>query len=635
MIVEENQHGRSRITELRHFTGPSRELWPPLAETFATLVQADRCLFALGTYPSTAPTQGASRTPEDTTTTTATATATPARQWGRLHDWSRGPIAGPANGLLNGALVELAERAAREGSVLHALAVTGAFALALRLAAVSPTETCVSILLLTGRTEPAAREALERLSLVEDTLRLAHEYRQARESATHHEGLTGTLELLGNVQGRDRFYAAAMALCNSLADRFGAERVSLGWFRGPSIRLTAVSRTERVNRQMELAQGLESVMEEAADQDADLAFPPEGDGWITREHAQFSQRNTSPHLATHLLRARSEITGALTLERAARPWDATERQQIRVALDLLGPRLDDLFRQDRWWGARLGTRLRESSAVFLGPRHTWAKLLGLGILALLLALVFVRLPYRVESNFSLRAEHLAQIGVPFDGYIAQAHVRPGSLVTNGQPLLQLDVRDILLEEAAATAEIQRYQREMEKSRASASLGEMRVAEALVRQNTARLAQIRNRIELATLRSPFDGVVIEGDYHERLGQTLRQGEPLFRIARLDRLFVEAEVPERDVHELKGIETGEIAFLTQPAFTFDIRGQTLEPAAVTREGGNVFLYRCELAQPPEGWFRPGMQGIAKINVGPRRLIWILTHRTLDFLRLHLWW
>jgi hypothetical protein len=35
------------------------------------------------------------------------------------------------------------------------------------------------------------------------------------------------------------------------------------------------------------------------------------------------------------------------------------------------------------------------------------------------------------------------------------------------------------------------------------------------------------------------------------------------------------------------------------------------------------------------RPGMQGTAKIDAGRARVIWIGTHKLIDFLRLKLWW
>ena len=622
MIAEETRNPISRLTELRHFMGPTREMWPPLAESLGTLAQADRCLLALGTKPPTSGEPASASTPATL-------------QWGRLHDWTRIPPQGPANGLFNGQLVAAAGIAGRDGSLVQSLSTDGAFLVALKLPVLSPTETCIALCLLTQSTEVVAQEVLQRLLLVQDTVQLAQEYRQARESAASQQRLGETMEALASVQDQTRFYAAALALCGCLADRLGAERVSLGWIRGPNLQLRAVSRTERINRQMELAQSLEAVMEEAVDQGTDLTFPSEDSGTIVREHERFAAKNSSPNLATFVVRCGETPVGALIIERASRALESGEIQQVRVILDLLGRRLDDLEQRDRWIGSRAAAWFKQRAAYFTGPKHTWAKLLGLGIFALLLILVLVRMPYRVEGNFLLRAEQLAQLGVPFDGYIGQTFVRPGDVVTNGQPLLQLDIRDLVLEEAAAAAEMQRYQRETEKARAAGALGEMRIAEALAQQSSARLAQLRNRLEQAAMRSPFDGVIIEGDFHERLGQPVKQGDPLFRVARLDRLYIEAEVPERDIHELGGSDTGEIAFLSQPGLKFPVAGRTLEPAAVPRQAGNVFLYRCDLKAPPEAWFRPGMQGVAKLDVGRRRLIWVLTHRTVDFLRLHLWW
>jgi len=32
---------------------------------------------------------------------------------------------------------------------------------------------------------------------------------------------------------------------------------------------------------------------------------------------------------------------------------------------------------------------------------------------------------------------------------------------------------------------------------------------------------------------------------------------------------------------------------------------------------------------------MSGVAKINVGKRNIMWIFTHRTIDYLRIFFWW
>jgi hypothetical protein len=122
---------------------------------------------------------------------------------------------------------------------------------------------------------------------------------------------------------------------------------------------------------------------------------------------------------------------------------------------------------------------------------------------------------------------------------------------------------------------------------------------------------------------------------RIGAPVEQGEALFRLARTDRLYVEAEVNERDVHEVQGKATGEIAFVSQPHKRYPVKIERLEPAATAKEGKNVFLVRCEIEGQPDDWWRPGMSGVCKLNVGNRSLMWILTHRTVDFLRMWFWW
>ena len=140
---------------------------------------------------------------------------------------------------------------------------------------------------------------------------------------------------------------------------------------------------------------------------------------------------------------------------------------------------------------------------------------------------------------------------------------------------------------------------------------------------------------ALLRSPVAGVVVEGDLRERIASPVKQGELLYKVARLDTLYVEAEVNERDVHEILGRTRGEIAFVSQPNLKYPVAVVRVEPAAMPKKDANVFLVRLALEGKPEAWWRPGMSGLCKLAVEKRTLFWILTHRTVDFLRMKLWW
>jgi hypothetical protein len=85
---------------------------------------------------------------------------------------------------------------------------------------------------------------------------------------------------------------------------------------------------------------------------------------------------------------------------------------------------------------------------------------------------------------------------------------------------------------------------------------------------------------------------------------------------------------------GRARGEIALVTRPKTKYPVLVQTLQPAAVTKKEGNVFLVRLKPERGAESWWRPGMTGLCKLAVEKRTLFWILTHRTVDFLRMKLW-
>ena len=53
----------------------------------------------------------------------------------------------------------------------------------------------------------------------------------------------------------------------------------------------------------------------------------------------------------------------------------------------------------------------------------------------------------------------------------------------------------------------------------------------------------------------------------------------------------------------------------------------------DGRNVLEVEAALDDGSEH-LRPGMRGVARLNVGRARLLWIWTHRLFDRLRLWLW-
>ncbi len=600
------------MTALRRFPGVAKEFWPRLLAACSHLALADVAVLLLG-RPGQSP------------------------RWVKIAEWNAGAGVTRQRANFTAFLEQAAERGLQETSFVEQDDETaGAFTVGVRMQLARPEDELVLVAQLLDFTDSAARDALVRLTLAADTPALYQANLASRQAQADVEKFATVLDLMVPINGEKRFVAALLALCNGVAARLVCDRVSAGWIEGGYVRLKAISRTEKFDRQMAAAQSLEAAMEECADQDEEILWPvPDGAGVVARDHEKFAKEQNVGNFCTVPLRLDDSVVAVLACERQMKPFTVTEMQQLRLLGDQVSRRLGDLKQRDRWLGARAAGALREQAAKLLGPEHTWPKVFTILGVILLAALFLVRVSYRVEGTFILRSEAVSYLTAPFEGYIETVAVRPGDFLAKGAEIVSLNRGDLLLEQSAAAAEITRYEREMEKARAGKLLAEMRIAESLMAQSKAKLDLVSHRLETAVLRAPFDGVIVEGDLRERISAPVKQGEPLYKLARIEGLYVEAEVNERDVKELAANSRAEFAFVSQPRQTFRATVQSIEAAALAKKEANVFVVRLEPDAAGEKWWRPGMTGLAKVEIGKRSLWWIFTHRTVDFLRMKLWW
>ena len=494
----------------------------------------------------------------------------------------------------------------------------------------------VVVLRLNDDSDLTAEEAAMRLLLVIDTPMVYQLARLVRQAKLDVANFSEALDLMILLNDEQRYVAAAMTFCNELAARYRCERTSLGWIKGAYVRVQAISHMERFEKKMDAVQTLEAAMEEAFDQDEEIVWPcPPDTRFVARDHEAFAREQGVPYMASVPIRLDDDPIGVLTCERSLEAFSEEDARGLRIICDQAGRRLGDLKRHDRWFGARLAAWMKDGLAKVFGVEHTVAKLMTLLIAAALCILVLGRMQYRVEAPFMLKTDDLAYLPAPFDGYIHEVHVAVGDQVSEGAPLLSLDTRELLLEESNALANQNRYQREAEKARSQKALADMQIALALEAQARARSDLVRFQIEHAGVKAPFAGIVVEGDLEELLGAPVRKGDILFKVARLEKMYADLKVDERDIHEIGDGLSGEIAFVSRPDQRFPIVVQRIDPVAAADEAGNVFVVRAEFPEDVNTWWRPGMSGVAKINVSKRNILWILTHRTIDFLRLFFWW
>jgi hypothetical protein len=512
----------------------------------------------------------------------------------------------------------------------------GGGALAVRLQTDSAEDVCIALFFSPRSSQEARDESLRRLALVNDVPAAYQLGRAAAEARTRVTHFAGVLDLMVLLNAEKRFLPAAMAFCNEIATRLGCERVSLGWLEKGYIRAQAISRVDRFERKTEAVQRLEAAMEESLDQNAEIVLPsPAAGGPFRRDHEAYTAALDVAHIVSLPMREAGEGIAVCTCERSTAPFTDTELRLLRLSCDQVSRRLSDLKRGDRWFGARAARLLKEKLAGFLGYEHTTAKVIAVVVAAFLAVVLFGRAPYHINTAANLRTDQMAHLTAPFDGHIEKVFVRIGDNVTRGQQLLSLDPTDLLLREADLVAEKSRYDREVEKAQSSGALADMRIAAALRDQSAARLELARYQLDQAVLRAPFDGTIVEGDLIDRIGSPVRQGEPLFKLGRVENLYAELEVNESDIHEVAADMRGEIALASRPQERFRLQVTRVEPVAIAKEKRNVFIAKAAFAGSSASWWRPGMTGVARLDSGRRTLIWLVTHRTVDFLRLRLWW
>jgi len=326
--------------------------------------------------------------------------------------------------------------------------------------------------------------------------------------------------------------------------------------------------------------------------------------------------------------------GALTLERdSGPPFDDAAATLAETVGELLGPALQAKLEHERWISGRLPEMLARWRDALVGPRRPLVKLTALLVLATALFLSVADGTFRVSARTLVEGEVQRAAVAPFDGYIAQAMVRAGDTVHAGQVLAVLDDRDIRLEQVRWQSEREQAASKYREAFAKHDRANARILAAQLNQAEAQLALAEEKLARTRLVAPFDAVVVSGDLSQLLGAPVEQGKVLFEMAPLDAYRVVLKVDERDIAYVGAGQRGELALtgIAEARLPFTVKSVT--SVSTPQEGRNFFRVEAQLADTSVN-VRPGMEGVGKVEVGERRLVWIWTRNFVNWLRVSLW-
>ncbi len=463
----------------------------------------------------------------------------------------------------------------------------------------------------------------------------------AHDSRLDAQGVRSAMALLAVSQEGRGFNGAALNLVNELARQQQCSRVCLGWVKGKSIRVVAMSDTEHLKRHHEQVTRSEMAMSECLDQQQPIVYPVWEDAEpllaqaVVHAHRRLTGDHPSKHVLSIPLRDGDEWVGVLLLERSDVPFDDDLIRSLQLVADVIAPHLVDRRSSDRFLFVHAWHSLIDGTGYVLGPKHIGWKLVAILVMAVLGVAVFGTWPYHVSAPFTLEAQDKRIVPAPYEGRLDLVKVEPGFVVLKGQLLAQFDTTDLKLQLAETTAEEKKITFEKNQATAENKLAEAQQAQAQLEQIQSRIKLLQYHIEKASIRAPIAGVVLSGYWHDKVGGVLEQGKPMFEISSIKQLLAIVRVEESDIDliDLDLRQDGQLATRSVPEEKFDIIVSRIVPMATPIEGTNVFEVRCEIKDPAK-WLRPGMEGLARVNVGDRRIIWILTHRIINTVRLWLW-
>lgn len=448
--------------------------------------------------------------------------------------------------------------------------------------------------------------------------------------------LSAMLGLAAEVMQQPNFEAGCLSLVNGLAAHWQLLHASLGWVEKGRIEVVAISHLDRFERNASQTQRIESALLPAVILGREFWWPVRDDSLHDTDalnslaqdlHAQSIALVPIPD-------AQGKTQAVLLLAFSAR--DNTSLNTLQLALELMQPRLSDLRAQSLSLQKRAGQRLQRDAERLFGPEHPRLKLAGVALVLLVLYLAFGSWHYRVDASAQLNTDATRLISAQFDGRIDQVHVTAGDLVKEGSLLVSLDTRELTQQRNELSAEISKTSTEVNKFRAEGLLAETEIAQARLDQAQAKAERVDSYLMQASSLAPFEGVIVEGEKKDLLGAPVKKGDRIFRLAKVEGLYMTLMVSEKEMRHIQPQARGEVALLSQPTHNIPIRVSSVIPVAqVKGQEGNQFMIKAELLEAPQPWWRPGMTGLARIDVGDKNVAWVLSHRAVDRLRLMLWW
>lgn len=478
--------------------------------------------------------------------------------------------------------------------------------------------------------------------------------------APHSAGAHGlptesSLALLGCLQtslAAQDWRRSGAEVVSEISQRLHCLRVSLGWVSAGQLRIVALSDGVVLEEGAAIPE-LNQAMLESVHQHATLFWPQpsKSASRITLAHQMLFKAQGLAGVMSVPLAHQGQVIGVLTCERSV-PSDtlrpSAQQELIRGAfephevqwLEVVAEGLAPLLRLQYQLSRPVSERIRDDVALFKHRlRDPSERRLRWMMVALGLTLAYGLLwpmPNRVNATARLEGAVQRVLSASQDGFLREVHVRPGDVVKQGQLLAELSDDELQSAKRARLAEVAQQENTFAEAFARGDRGQAAMAQSKVAEAKAQLALVEQQLARVRVTAPFDGVVIAGDLHQQLGAPLKRGDALLTLAPGLDWRVVLEVDESDVPELQRGQAASLRLAAMPGQPISLVIDRITPVARSTSDG----VRYEVEARPTGvgaglaGLRPGLEGIAKIDLPERPVLWRWSLKAWQWLRMMVW-
>lgn len=220
-------------------------------------------------------------------------------------------------------------------------------------------------------------------------------------------------------------------------------------------------------------------------------------------------------------------------------------------------------------------------------------------------------PSTIAAIGSVTAVQGVVVAADLPGVVEKIYFDSGKMVKAGETLVQLDIRQEQAQLASAEAGLKLSQVNLDRmqnlnQQGIAAKADWDKLDAETKQADAKIAEIKATIARKTIKAPFSGLL--GIRQVNLGQYLAAGAPIVPLQSLDPIYVNFNVPQQQVGQLKAGDEVRVSSESNGTFT----GKITAVNSVIDEATRNIQIQATLSNP-QGKLRPGMFVNTSTGVG----------------------